>query len=58
MTVAALACVGVDIGKNTFHVAPLDARGVPGKRSKHTRGTIVAALVNARRVGTRGQVLY
>lgn len=38
------ACVGVDIGKNVFHVATLAANGEPGARSKHGRGTIVRAL--------------
>jgi transposase len=41
-----IAIVGVDIGKNSFHVVGLDRRGAIVLRQKWTRGQIEARLVN------------
>jgi transposase len=45
MTRSQLACVGVDVGKSCFHVVGLNQQGAVALRGKHTRGGILAALV-------------
>ena len=42
----AIVVVGVDIGKNSFHVVGLDQRGAIVLRQKWSRGQIEARLVN------------
>ena len=43
---AAIAVVGIDIGKNSFHVVGLDQRGAIGLRQKWSRGQVDARLAN------------
>ena len=43
---AAIAVVGIDIGKNSFHVVGLDARGAIVLRQKWSRGQVEARLAN------------
>ena len=45
MTSSQLASVGVDVGKSCFHVVGLNQQGAIALRGKHTRGGILAALV-------------
>ena len=42
----AIAVMGIDIGKNCFHVVGLDARGAIGLRQKWSRGQVEARLAN------------
>ena len=42
----AVAVVGIDIGKNSFHVVGLDSRGAIVLRQKWSRGQIEARLAN------------
>ena len=42
----AVAVIGIDIGKNSFHVVGLDSRGAIVLRQKWSRGQIEARLVN------------
>jgi hypothetical protein len=42
----AVAVIGIDIGKNTFHVVGLDDRGAIVLRQKWSRGQIEARLAN------------
>jgi transposase len=41
-----IAVIGIDIGKNSFHVVGLDARGAIGLRQKWSRGQVEARLAN------------
>jgi hypothetical protein len=41
-----VAVIGIDIGKNTFHVVGLDDRGAIVLRQKWSRGQIEARLAN------------
>jgi hypothetical protein len=41
----AVAVIGIDIGKNSFHVVGLDARGAIVLRQKWSRGQVEARLV-------------
>ena len=43
---AAIAVVGIDIGKNSFHVVGHDARGAIALRQKWSRGQVEARLAN------------
>jgi hypothetical protein len=43
---SAVAVIGVDIGKNSFHVVGLDDRGAIVLRQKWSRGQIEARLAN------------
>ena len=43
---SAVAVIGIDIGKNSFHVAGLDDRGAIVPRQKWSRGQIEARLAN------------
>src|SRR5947199_1175074 len=43
---AAIAVIGIDIGKNSFHVVGLDNRGAIVLRQKWSRGQIEARLAN------------
>jgi transposase len=40
------ATIGIDIGKNTFHLVGLDKRGAIVLRQKLSRGQVVARLAN------------
>ena len=42
----AIAIVGIDIGKNSFHIVGLDQRGAIVLRQKWSRGQIDARLAN------------
>ena len=42
----AVATMGIDIGKNSFHVVGLDRRGAIVLRQKWSRGQIEARLAN------------
>ena len=42
----AIAVVGIDIGKNSFHIVALDDRGVIVLRQKWSRGQIEARFAN------------
>jgi hypothetical protein len=41
-----VAVVGIDIGKNSFHVVGLDVRGALALRQKWSRGQVEARLAN------------
>ena len=43
---AAIAVIGIDIGKNSFHVAGHDARGAIVLRQKWSRGQVESRLAN------------
>src|SRR5215469_10688648 len=43
---SAVAVIGIDIGKNSFHVVGLDDRGAIVLRQKWSRGLIEARLAN------------
>ena len=43
---AAIAVIGIDIGKNSFHVVGHDARGAIVLRQKWSRGQVEARLAN------------
>ena len=43
---AAIAIVGIDIGKNSFHVVGLDQRGAILLRQKWSRGQVEARFAN------------
>ena len=42
----AIAVIGIDIGKNSFHVVGLDERGAIALRQKWSRGQVEAQLAN------------
>jgi transposase len=42
----AIAAIGIDIGKNSFHVVGHDARGAIALRQKWSRGQVEARLAN------------
>jgi hypothetical protein len=42
----AVAVIGIDVGKNSFHVIGLDDRGAIVLRQKWSRGQIEARLAN------------
>ena len=42
----AIAVIGIDIGKNSFHVFGHDARGAIVLRQKWSRGQVEARLAN------------
>jgi hypothetical protein len=46
---AAIAVVGIDIGKNTFHVVGLDRRGAIMLRQKWSRGQVEARFATCHR---------
>jgi transposase len=46
---SAVAVIGIDIGKNSFHVVALDDRGAIVLRQKWSRGQIEARLANMQR---------
>ena len=41
-----IAVIGIDIGKNSFHVVGLDARGAIVLRQKWSRGQVEARFAN------------
>ena len=41
-----IAVIGIDIGKNSFHVVGLDGRGAIVLRQKWSRGQVEARLAN------------
>ena len=43
---SAIAAIGIDIGKNSFHVVGHDARGAIVLRQKWSRGQVEARLAN------------
>jgi Tfp pilus assembly PilM family ATPase len=43
---SAVAVIGIDIGKNSFHVVGLDERGAIVLRQKWSRGQIEVRLAN------------
>jgi transposase len=43
---SAVAVIGIDIGKNTFHIVGLDERGAITLRQKWSRGQVEARLAN------------
>ena len=43
---SAVAVIGIDIGKNSFHVVGLDGRGAVALRQKWSRGQVEARLAN------------
>ena len=43
---SAVAVIGIDIGKNSFHVVGLDDRGAIALRQKWSRGQVEARLAN------------
>ena len=45
-TNTAIAVIGIDIGKNSFHVVGHDARGAIVLRQKWSRGQVEARLAN------------
>jgi transposase len=44
--ITAIATVGIDIGKNSFHVVGLDQRGAIVLRQKWSRGQVDARFAN------------
>jgi transposase len=44
--ITAIATVGIDIGKNSFHIVGLDSRGAIVLRQKWSRGQVEARLAN------------
>ena len=42
----AIAVIGIDIGKNSFHVVGLDQRGAIVLRQKWSRGQVATRLAN------------
>jgi len=45
-TLNAISVVGIDIGKNSFHIVGLDERGAIVLRQKWSRGQVEARLAN------------
>jgi transposase len=45
-----IAVIGIDIGKNSFHVVGLDRRGAIVLRQKWSRGQVETRLATLRRV--------
>ena len=45
-SIATIATMGIDIGKNSFHVVGLDRRGAIVLRQKWSRGQVEARLGN------------
>jgi transposase len=45
-SIATIATMGIDIGKNSFHVVGLDQRGAIVLRQKWSRGQIEARIAN------------
>jgi len=43
---SAVAVVGIDIGKNSFHIAGVDRRGAFVLRQRRSRGEVEARLAN------------
>ena len=41
-----ITVIGIDIGKNSFHVIGLDEHGAPALRQKWSRGQVEARLAN------------
>jgi hypothetical protein len=41
-----IAVIGIDIGKNSFHVVGLDGRGAIALRQKWSRGQVETRLAN------------
>jgi transposase len=53
---SAIAMIGIDIGKNSFHVVGLDKRGAIVLRQKWSRGQVEARL--GHRSCCPGSVIY
>ena len=47
-SIATIATMGIDIGKNSFHVVGLDQRGAIVQRQKWSRGQIEVRIANMR----------
>jgi transposase len=47
---AAIAVIGIDIGKNSFHLVGHDQRGAIVLRQKWSRGQVETRLATCRRV--------
>jgi transposase len=47
-TDSTVTTIGIDIGKNTFHLVGLDERGAIVLRQKLSRGQVAARLANMR----------
>ena len=45
----AISVIGIDIGKNSFHIVGLDERGAIALRQKWSRGQVEARLPICRR---------
>ncbi len=45
-SIATIATMGIDIGKNSFHIAGLDQRGAIVLRQRWSRGQTEARLAN------------
>jgi hypothetical protein len=43
---SAIAVIGIDIGKNSFHVVGLDRRGAIALRQKWSRGQVATRVAN------------
>ena len=48
----AISVIGIDIGKNSFHIVGLDERGAIALRQKWSRGQVEARLANLGHVWT------
>ena len=46
---SAIAVIGIDIGKNSFHIVGHDQRGAIVLRQKWSRGQVEARLANCHR---------
>ena len=44
--ISTITVIGIDIGKNSFHVIGLDEHGAPALRQKWSRGQVEARLAN------------
>ena len=49
---AAIAVIGIDIGKNSFHVVGLDARGAIVLRQRWSRSQVEARFASCRGLAT------
>ena len=52
-----VATMGIDIGKNSFHVVGLDQRGAIVLRQKWSRGQAIAAIENCRTAALGGHIV-
>jgi transposase len=52
---ATIATMGIDIGKNSFHVVGLDQRGAIVLRQKWSRGQIEERIANMPKAAVEGE---